>query len=76
MKAKTRVLLLLFGLILPYMIFVLVFALRLQQHPLPKWILYIAGCYFWQAINSTIKPINPGSVLLTVTISRYGFSFK
>ena len=50
MKAKTRVLLLLFGLILPYMIFVLVFALRLQQHPLPKWILYIAGCYFFGTI--------------------------
>jgi hypothetical protein len=50
MKAKTRVLLLLFGLTLPYMIFVLVFALRFQQHPLPKWILYFAGCYFFGII--------------------------
>jgi hypothetical protein len=50
MKAKTRVLLLLCGLILPYMIFVLVFALRLPQNPLPKWILYVAGCYFFGSI--------------------------
>ena len=46
MKAKTRIVLLLFGLILPYVVFALYFALRLSQHPLPKWFPYVAVCYF------------------------------
>ncbi len=42
MKAKTRILLLFFGLILPYIVFALYFALRLPPHPLPKWFPYVA----------------------------------
>ena len=52
MKPKTRVLLLLIGLILPYMVFVLSFALRLPAQPLPKWFPYVAGCYFISTIFS------------------------
>jgi hypothetical protein len=47
MKAKTRIVLLIIGLILPYMVFVLYFALQLPQHPLPKWFPYVAACYFF-----------------------------
>jgi hypothetical protein len=46
MKPKARILLLLIGLILPYMVFVLYFALRLPQQPLPEWFPYVAACYF------------------------------
>lgn len=54
MKAKTRILLLLAGLIVPYMIFVLSFALRLPPHTrtLPKWFTYVAACYFFGIIFS------------------------
>lgn len=47
MKPKQRILLLFIGLILPYMAFVLYFAMRLPQHPLPKWFPYVAACYFF-----------------------------
>jgi hypothetical protein len=50
MKPKARILLLLIGLILPYMVFVLYFALRLPQQPLPKWFPYVAACYFFGSI--------------------------
>lgn len=47
MKPRARILLLLIGLILPYMVFVLYFALRLPQQPLPEWFPYVAACYFF-----------------------------
>lgn len=50
MKPKVRILLLLIGLILPYMVFALYFALRLPQHPLPKWFPYVAASYFFGSI--------------------------
>jgi hypothetical protein len=49
MKPKARILLLLIGLILPYTVFVLYFALRLPQ-PLPRWFPYVAACYFFGSI--------------------------
>jgi hypothetical protein len=50
MKPKARILLLLIGLILPYMVFVLYFASRLPQQPLPEWFPYVAACYFFGSI--------------------------
>jgi RsiW-degrading membrane proteinase PrsW (M82 family) len=50
MKPKTRILLLLIGLILPYMVFVLYFASRSPLEPLPKWFPYVAACYFLGSI--------------------------
>jgi len=50
MKAKTRILLLLMGLTLPYMVFVLIFALRLQEQSFPRWFVYGAACYFFGSI--------------------------
>lgn len=52
MKPKTRIVLLFMALILPYMAFVLYFALQLPQHPLPKWFPYVAACYFFGSILS------------------------
>jgi hypothetical protein len=52
MKPKTRILLLLVGMILPYMVFVMYFVSRLPQEPLPKWLPYVAACYFFGSILS------------------------
>jgi hypothetical protein len=46
MKPKTKILLLLFGLIFPYMGFVMCRALTHPENPFPKWFLYAAPCYF------------------------------
>ena len=46
MKPKTKILLLLFGLIFPYMGFVMFRALTHPENPFPKWFLYAAPCYF------------------------------
>jgi hypothetical protein len=45
MKLKTRTTFLLLGLIFPYSVFVLYFVLRLPQHPLPGWFLYVCVGY-------------------------------
>jgi hypothetical protein len=50
MKRKARILLLLIGLFLPYMFFMLYFALRLPQQRLPNWFPYVAACYFFGSI--------------------------
>jgi hypothetical protein len=47
MKAKARILLLVIGLMLPYMVFVLYFVLRLSHHPLPEWFPCVAAFYFF-----------------------------
>jgi hypothetical protein len=46
MKPKTKILLLLFGLILPYMGFITYHGLTHSENPFPKWFLYAALCYF------------------------------
>ena len=46
MKTKTKIVFLLFGLILPYMGFVLYRALAHPENPFPKWFLYAAPVYF------------------------------
>lgn len=45
MKPKMRIVLLLMGLILPYMVFALYFVLQLPEHPLPRWFPYVAFSY-------------------------------
>ena len=50
MKPKQRILLLLFGLLFPYMVFELYFAVRLPKHPLPVWFPYVAAPYFFGSI--------------------------
>ena len=44
-KPKTRVLTLLFALILPYLAVVMYFATRIQEHPLPTWFPYFGLSY-------------------------------
>jgi hypothetical protein len=44
-KPKTKILTLLFALILPYMAVVMYFALRIQDHPLPTWFPYFGLSY-------------------------------
>jgi hypothetical protein len=46
MKPKTKMLLLIFGLILPYMGFVEYRVLKYPSHPFQSWFPYAAICYF------------------------------
>jgi hypothetical protein len=46
MKPKQKVLFLLVSLILPYVVFVFYFVIRLPQRALPAWFPYVAICYF------------------------------
>ena len=50
MKPKTKMLVLMFGLILPYMGFVLYRVFTHPEHPFPSWFPYVAFCYFVGAI--------------------------
>lgn len=45
MKSKSKILTLIFALILPYMVLVMYFALRVQEHPLPTWFPYFGLSY-------------------------------
>lgn len=45
MKPKTKILVLLFGLIFPYMGFVMYRVLTHPENPFPKWFWYAAPCY-------------------------------
>jgi hypothetical protein len=44
-KPKTKILALIFGLVLPYIALVMYFALRIQEHPLPTWFPYFGLSY-------------------------------
>jgi hypothetical protein len=46
MKPKAKILVLMLGLMLPYMGFVLYRAFTHPQHPFPNWFLYVGPCYF------------------------------
>jgi hypothetical protein len=46
MKPKTKVLVLLLSLILPYMGLVMYRVFAHPEHPFPRWFLYAAPCYF------------------------------
>jgi hypothetical protein len=50
MKPKAKVLILMLGLMLPYMGFVLYRAFTHPHHPFPTWFLYIGPCYFFGSI--------------------------
>jgi hypothetical protein len=50
MKSRAKILLLLFGLMVPYMGFVLYRAFAYPQHPFPDWFLYVGPCYFFGSI--------------------------
>jgi len=58
MKPKAKTLVLMLGLMLPYMGFSLYRVLTYPQHPFPTWFLYVAPCYFF------------GSIALLVVIRR------
>lgn len=77
MKPKTKILILVFSLVLPYMALVMYFALRIQEHPLPIWFPYFGLSYilgtiivvmvFSRKIYRTAGPVSekkPKSVLL------------
>ena len=46
MKPSVKILVLIFGLMAPYMGFVIYRVLTHPQHPLPDWFLYTGPCYF------------------------------
>jgi hypothetical protein len=50
MKPGTKILVLMLGLMLPYMGFALYRAFTYPQHPFPSWFLYVAPCYFFGSI--------------------------
>ncbi len=50
MKPGTKILVLMLGLMLPYMGFVLYRAFTYPQHPFPSWFLYFGPCYFFGSI--------------------------
>ena len=58
MQSKTRIRALVFGLVLPYFAFVMYFALRIQEHPLPTWFPYFGMTYLL------------GSIILVILVSR------
>jgi len=58
MKPKVKTLILMFGLILPYMAVVMYFALRIQERPLPTWFPYFGLSYIL------------GTVILVTVFSR------
>ena len=45
MQAKSKIRVLIFGLVLPYFAVVMYFILRLQDHPLPTWFPYFGMAY-------------------------------
>jgi hypothetical protein len=50
MKPGAKILVLMLGLMLPYIGFVLYRAFTYPQHPFPSWFLYVAPCYFFGSI--------------------------
>jgi hypothetical protein len=50
MKAGSKILILMLGLMLPYMGFVLYRAFAYPQHPFPDSFLYVGPCYFFGSI--------------------------
>jgi len=51
MKPTSKILVLMLGLMLPYMGFALYRAFAYPQHPFPNWFLYVAPCYFFGSIT-------------------------
>jgi hypothetical protein len=51
MNPKSKVLVLMLGLMLPYMGFALYRVFTYPQHPFPSWFLYVAPCYFFGSIT-------------------------
>lgn len=58
MQSKNKIRALIFGLALPYLAFVMFFALRILEHPLPTWFPYFGMIYLL------------GSVILVILVSR------
>jgi hypothetical protein len=50
MKPRAKILVLMLGLMLPYMGFVLYRVFEFPEHPLPGWFLYVGPCYFFGSI--------------------------
>ena len=50
MKPGTKILVVMLGLLLPYMGFVLYRVFTYPQHPIPSWFLYVGPCYFFWSI--------------------------
>jgi hypothetical protein len=50
MKPGTKILVVMLGLMLPYMGFVLYRAFTYPQHPFSSWFLYVGPCYFFGSI--------------------------
>ena len=50
MKPGTKLLVVMLGLMLPYMGFVLYRVFTYPQHPFPSWFLYVGPCYFFGSI--------------------------
>ena len=50
MKPGTKIIVVMLGLMLPYMGFVLYRAFTYPQHPFPSWFLYVGPCYFFGSI--------------------------
>jgi hypothetical protein len=50
MKPGTKILVVMLGLMLPYMGFALYRAFTYPQHPFPSWFLYVGPCYFFGSI--------------------------
>jgi hypothetical protein len=57
-QAKNKIRALIFGLVLPYFAFVMYFAFRIQEHPLPTWFPYFGMTYLL------------GSIILVTSVSR------
>lgn len=79
MKPKTKIVALIFGLILPYIAMVMYFGIRMQNHPLPTWFPYFGLSYMLGTIilvkvfsrkisrtaqPQTVKEIQPGRIAL------------
>lgn len=50
MKPGTKIIVVMLGLMLPYLGFVLYRAFTYPQHPFPSWFLYVGPCYFFGSI--------------------------
>jgi hypothetical protein len=57
-KPKTKILALMFGLLLPYFALAMYFAFRIREHPLPTWFPYFGLSYFL------------GTILLVMAFAR------
>jgi len=58
MQSKNKIRALILGLVVPYFAFVMYFALRIQEHPLPTWVPYFGMTYLL------------GTMVLVTVVSR------